>query len=83
MKKTVCIALGALIITIAGSSCSKAYNCHCVYKTDGTVTHEDDNKINEGKKEKSAAKCNEMDHSSTTTLNGVTTVNTTECELTD
>jgi hypothetical protein len=54
-----------------------------VYKSNGTITHEDDNKINEGKKEKSAAKCNEMDKTTTSTLNGTTFVTTTECELQD
>jgi hypothetical protein len=83
MKKNVCIALSAFIIALGSMSCSKSYNCHCVYKSNGTVTHEDDNKINEGKKEKSAAKCNEMDNTTTSTLNGTTFVNTTECELAD
>jgi hypothetical protein len=81
MKKNVCIALAAFVLTIGLTSCSKSYNCHCVYSTNGVVNHEDDNKINEGKKEKSEAKCNEMDNTSSVTLNGYTSVTTTECEL--
>jgi hypothetical protein len=81
MKKFILITLSTATIALGSMSCSKTYNCHCVYKTNGTVSHEDDNKINEGKKSKSEAKCNEMDNSTTTTLNGTTFVNTTECEL--
>ncbi|MDO8998369.1 MAG: hypothetical protein Q7W45_01290 [Bacteroidota bacterium] len=82
MKKTVSIVLIAFAINIGLSSCSKAYNCHCVYATNGVVNHEDNHKINEGKKEKSADSCNKGDNvTTTTTSNGYTSTTTTECEL--
>jgi cell division protein FtsL len=80
MKK-LSIVISAFVLTLALTSCSKTYNCHCIYKTNGKVTHEDDHKISEGKKEKSAAACNRMDSETVSTLNGVTYVNTAECEL--
>ncbi|MCW3077553.1 MAG: hypothetical protein JWO32_2162 [Bacteroidetes bacterium] len=82
MKKNVFIILGALMLTGGLTSCSKSYNCHCVYSTNGVVNHEDDHKVNEGKKEKSAASCNQGDNTNTTTLNGYTSTTSTECELT-
>jgi hypothetical protein len=69
-----------LIITTA-TSCSKTYNCHCVYKSNGTVTKEDDYQINEGKKSKSEAKCNEMDSETTQVVGSTSFYNTTECTL--
>lgn len=81
MKKSVCIVFAAVVLTTGLSSCSKSYNCHCVYKTNGAVTHEDDHKVNEGSKSKSAASCDQGDNSTTSTLNGTTVVTTTECDL--
>ena len=81
MKKNVSILLAAFALTIGLSSCSKAYNCHCVYSTNGVVDHEEDHKVNEGKKERSATSCNQGDNSNTTVLNGYTSTTTTECEL--
>jgi hypothetical protein len=83
IKKNLCIITAAIALAFVTTSCSKSYNCHCIYKTNGSVTHEDDHSINEGKKEKTAASCNQGDNSYTTTLNGNTSVSTTECELTD
>jgi hypothetical protein len=81
MKKNKIVVLATLALVFSLSSCSKSYNCHCVYKNNGTITREEDNTINEGKKEKSEAKCNEMDSQTSTTLNGNTYVTSTECEL--
>ena len=83
LRKYLTILFGATIIAISSTSCSKAYNCHCVYKTNGTIDREDDHQINEGKKSKTEAKCNEMDKSSTSTVGSTTFVSTTECELTN
>jgi hypothetical protein len=79
--KNIILILSCVALFISATSCSKAYDCHCVYKTDGTVTHEDTHQVNEGKKEKSATSCNQGDATTTSTLNGNTYVNTTECEL--
>ncbi len=74
--------LFAVVVSLATlASCSKSYNCHCVYKDNGTVSHEDDNKINEGSKDKSAESCAKMNSTSTTTLNGNTYTSTVECTL--
>lgn len=80
MKRTAFLA-GAILVTITMTACSKSYNCHCVYKDNGTVTHEDDHKISEGSESKSAASCDKMDATTTSTLNGNTYTSTTECEL--
>lgn len=83
LRKYVTILAGAIVIGIGSTSCSKAYNCHCVYKTNGTIDREDDRQINEGKKSKTEAKCNEMDKTSTSTVGSSTFVSSTECELTN
>jgi hypothetical protein len=69
------------VITLTAASCSKTYNCHCIYKSNGTTTNEEDYKINEGKKSKSEAKCNEMDSETTSVVGSTTFHNTTECTL--
>lgn len=80
MKKNV-IILAALLLALGASSCSKSYNCHCVYSSNGTVTHTTDDKISENKQSKAKASCDQMDATSTSTVGGVTYTNTTECEL--
>lgn len=81
MKKNIYTIAIAAALAIASASCSKAYNCHCVYKDNGVVTHEEDYKINEGKKEKTEAKCNSMSYQSSSTVGGNSYVSTTECAL--
>ncbi len=81
MKKNARFIFAALVLAFAVSSCSKNYNCHCVYKSNGTVTHEDDTKISENKQSAAKSSCDGMDASSTSTVGGTTFVNTTECEL--
>lgn len=73
----------ALVSATVLVSCSKQYNCHCVYKTNGEITNEMDNTISEGSKEESAASCDQMDASSTSSVGGTTYVNTTECSITE
>lgn len=79
--KNVRFIAAAFVLAFAVSSCSKNYNCHCVYKTNGSVTHEDDTKISENKQSAAKSSCDQMDASSTSTVSGSTVVNTTECEL--
>ncbi len=83
MKKTILNFVALSVIAIAISSCSKKYNCHCVYSSNGSVTNETDNQISEGSKEDSAKSCDEMDNTSTSQLNGQTYTSSTECELKD
>jgi hypothetical protein len=89
MKNSVIIKKSLFVISVAmiyGSgtvSCSKAHNCHCVYKTNGVIDHEDNNMINEGKKSKTEASCNQGDKSTSSTVGSTTYVSTTECELTN
>lgn len=83
IKKSLNIIIVAMMFAIGTTSCSKAYNCHCVYKTNGTIDHEDDSQINEGKKSKTEAKCNEMDRTSTSVVGSNTYVSTVECGLTN
>lgn len=61
-------------------SCSKTYTCHCVYKTDGSVSYQEDSKI-EGKKDESEKKCADMNSTTTVPVGDSTYVNTIECEL--
>jgi hypothetical protein len=81
MKKSLFILSAVVTVSMGLTSCSKSYNCHCVYKTNGAITREDDSKINEGKREKSEAACNQGDSYNSVTLNGYTSVTETECTL--
>jgi hypothetical protein len=83
MKKKLCIVLSAMAITIASTSCSKEYNCHCVYTDNGVVTHEDNSKISEGSKDKSSTACKKQNASNTYVLGGNTYATSTECDLTN
>jgi hypothetical protein len=70
------------IILIGGLvSCSKEYTCTCEYYTNGTLNNTDNNKIAEGSKDKSAAKCDEMDSDYTTQVGGTTVHTETKCTL--
>ena len=81
MKKNVLFISATIMLASGLTSCSKSYNCHCVYKENGTVTHTDDTKISENKSSKAKASCDQMDASTTSTVGGNTYINTTECDI--
>ena len=83
MKKTILNFVALSVLAIAISSCSKKYNCHCVYTDNGSVSNETDSEISEGSKEDSQASCDKMDNTTATQLNGNTYTSTTECEITE
>jgi hypothetical protein len=82
MKNKLVKGIAIVMMSATFMSCSKSYNCHCVYKTDGTITHEDDSKINEGSKSKSDASCKQQNNTTTSAVGGYTSTTSTECELT-
>jgi len=77
MKKMMLAAIlvGGLV------SCSKEYTCTCEYYTNGNLDNTDNTKIAEGNRDKSAAKCDEMDNDYTTTVGGTTFHTETKCTL--
>jgi hypothetical protein len=70
----------ALLLTV---SCSKSYTCHCTSSTNGSVDHEEDIRVDEGKKKDNEAKCNSMNDTETYVINGTEYVSVTECEMYD
>ncbi|MGZ3884666.1 MAG: hypothetical protein ACXVPQ_10950 [Bacteroidia bacterium] len=81
MKTNFKQVLFIFVLGLAISSCSKTYNCHCMYKENGVTTHEDDTKISETSKDKATSSCNQRNSSTSSTLGGNTYVNTTECAI--
>lgn len=79
MKKLL-LALPFLAV-LSFSSCGKSYTCHCVYTSDGTTSHEDNTKINEGKKSKTQAACEKMSYSNSYEVGGQAHVDAASCTL--
>lgn len=59
------------------SSCAKAYSCRCE-TNDGYVTN---STISEGSKDKSEAKCKEMEYTTTQEVGGQTVTTVNKCSL--
>jgi hypothetical protein len=82
MKKVMLVPIAIGVILVGGLvSCSKEYTCTCEYYSNGTLMNTDNTKIAEGDKDKSSAKCDEMDDDYTTTVGGNTVHTETKCSL--
>lgn len=81
MKKTLTSFAILFVLSVSISSCSKNYNCHCVYQTNGVTSHEDDTKMSYNSKSKATDACNQRNSSTSSTVGGNTYVNTTSCTI--